>query len=388
MTEKGESKGRRLTSKFYRHPTKTGGFEVLCVVTNGKYVYHHLDEQKPKNWQYTNIIPIRDELNSAIQNRSNSSLPLELDHRVLAAKSSQHWSKGSFPQGYACSRLGAFLMMPHRNDVILEFGRDPDKSLDFCVNALINLRPISAIPFAIDTMHRNVRPILHSDDRFKEVSQLTKAKLVIEIGSYFRDFGDPKTSLRCCDLAEYLSQSMETKDAKKLHARIYQHRGIAFLALGDYLNSRIWLEKARNKLVDSGYKLGEAHDNLWIARLCLQDKKGDVDLVKNHIKKIYDAEDNGIVTAWTMAEALWTDADANLTRSYNKKKSMDIVNRAIKCYMETGIIPTSVCSPKSLIKYYEKYPRDAEFYIAPRNISDLGRFVPQSLNALEIISKQ
>jgi hypothetical protein len=138
--------------------------------------WHHLDEAKPRWWDYRNIVPITWDLNNAIDKRQHRLLPTALWPPTLEDKCREHFRRWRFAQGYACARLGSFLMMPTRHDAALEFGRDPDLAIAFCASALVNLRPISALPLAVDTLERSVLRIVQDTELRSKISSQTKAR--------------------------------------------------------------------------------------------------------------------------------------------------------------------------------------------------------------------
>ena len=107
----GEHKAKRLARQFY---AVGPSLVVRCVVTaNMRPNWHHLDEAKPRWWDYRNIVPITGDLNDAIDKRQHRYLPTELWPGTLEDKGREHFRYWRFAHGYACARLGSFLMMPN-----------------------------------------------------------------------------------------------------------------------------------------------------------------------------------------------------------------------------------------------------------------------------------
>jgi hypothetical protein len=195
----GQRKAIFTASAFYNQPRGVG--EVFCVVTGAPDPeWHHLDEAKPRRWHYLNIVPLDGSLNHLLDKRRFRYLPVQLQANALEARVHDHFRRGRFAQGYACARLGASLILPSRGDVELGKSPDPNRALEFCSSALVNLRPVSAVSFAIDTIQRSVKPIL---DFFAALERESLARLVIELGSYFRDYGLPRDATQCCDLSKF-----------------------------------------------------------------------------------------------------------------------------------------------------------------------------------------
>ncbi len=379
--EQGESKARRIAGKFYAQCTKTGQRVVRCVVTGKPNPdWHHLDEQKPRYHHYVNIIPLNRQLNGDIDTRAFRPLPTDLTWQALDCKAKGHFDEADYAQAYGCSRLGAFLYRPSNLS-----GSSRNRSLEFCANALLNLRPKSAVSLAVDTIRRSVLPLLEDEPSPQPVSGLIKARLAMEIGAYFCDYDQATRALECCDIAEKLLDDCGPGKDEKLLTRIYQRRYIVFASLRRFKIAALWSQNVREREDISGYPEGTPNDLLWRANIHVAREKPDLEHATDHIRKLYQMEKKGSVTAWTMAEALWIDADANLIRR-RKRKALEFADRAIKCFSYAGIVPTAVLQPKSLEKYYEQYPPDPELYLAPRKPGDLIEFGAVATRALRRIT--
>jgi hypothetical protein len=354
--------------------------DVKCVVTGlPDPQWHHLDEIH-RNWSCFNIIPLNGDLNQKLDKRQHRSLPLELQPAVLKAIEKDHYRHGEFAQGYACARLGASLAVPRRGDVELGQSLDPNVALAFCASALLNLRPISAIPFAIDTMERGVLPILSAHRSL--ITRVSAARLIIELEVYFRDYGLYGDAIRWNDLVDdYVNDDVKYADRQGFRARAKQHRAITLMATGDQSPLVLMNEAAE---IDGGqaYVDGQPNDLLWKARYILERRTGDIDEARDLIKKLYILEEQKRVAPWTFAEALLTDAEWHLTTD-KRSKADEIVARGQEAFQTIGIVPIAILAPRCVRSFRKRYPQ--HLYVSPRRPHDLGRFRALALKVLEYL---
>lgn len=363
----------RIANQFYSDKDHSIG--VRCILTRlPTRSYFSLNKMVSDRNHYANIIPLDKDIIFALNKRTIYKLPfdtrLKLQPEIIAVLAREYFNSGEFSQGYACARLGAYLLSLYE-----EYGRDLNSALSFCADALINLRPISGLAFAVDTLSRNIIPILNLDIPFGNIEPSTIAKLLIEIGSYFRDYGDLNRALRFSNLAkDFLEDERPSISIKRLQTRIFQHQGIAYSGIGDFSKAEENYAIARNRLADSDYPQGSSNDKLWLARVTLaQTDNPDLDFVSELIKDIYEQNETKLVSPWTMAEALWTEAEMSLL-SGKWKQSADHINLGIKYFSDAKIIPTAILAPKAVDKYYEKYPPNSSIYIYPRSRKALSIF--------------
>ena len=375
--EPGQRKAIRKASHFYSQPLSLQ--ELSCVVTGRQDPnWHHVDEVRT-NWEYVNIIPLDASLNQQLDKRAHRPLPRELEPASLEATAIDHYRRGRFAQGYACARLGAFLTVPLRGDVALGHPHDPNRALAFCASALLNLRPISAVPFAIDTLERNVLPILNAHR--SSITQATAARLVIELDVYFRDYGLYSDAIRWSHLADQYLNDVQDPYLKGLKARAMQHRAIALMATGSQ-SSLVLLNEASE--IDRGqvYVEGVATDILWRARNILSGRHSNIDEARRLVKRLYKMKEQKQIAPWTYAEALWTDAEWNLTTGYSSR-AYDIVALGRDVFQSAGIVPTAVLSPQCVQSFKEKYPRD--LYVSPRKPEGLGKLPTLAQQVLALL---
>src|SRR5262249_24019034 len=142
----GESEAKRKATAFYGGRERGSNTKTVhCVVRwpghgdpNASIDWHHLDERKPRWWDYVNIFPLSSDLNGAIERRRWKELALELRPSVLDAKARAHYQNGRFSFGYGCARLGCFLTVPHREDAALGIGIAYDLCVQFASFALLD----------------------------------------------------------------------------------------------------------------------------------------------------------------------------------------------------------------------------------------------------------
>lgn len=343
--DRGESQAVSIATKFYG--AYSGGRWVLRCAVNGteRPSWHHLDEKKPRCWHQFNIIPLSQDLNLKLDSRTTQPLPVDLRPGILAEKARDHFEKGNLSLGYACARLGAFLAVPPRGDAATGFGPDPDKAAEFCAYALINLRPIAAVPLAIDVLDRSLTPLTSHPGKRRRIEDRTKARLVIEIASYFRDFGAEKEAIRGCNLAASYLDGLTTMADDALRGRIAQHRAIALAGMGDLKGAETWLDRSKEELPEQTvYPEGTPNDVLWRVRVTLQSEKPDLDLCKHLIRGVYGRGERLIIPVWTLAEIFWTDA-AILSLS-KQPHALDILRKGNDLFHRTGIVPTAILPPQ------------------------------------------
>lgn len=109
MAIAGEARTRSLAEQFYGVNVPGARTKRLVCITTMREVFqnpdlHHLDENKT-HWNILNVVPLRRDLNQAIDSRETAGLPPEVQPATLAT-TSRHWFHlGRFPQAYGCNRL-------------------------------------------------------------------------------------------------------------------------------------------------------------------------------------------------------------------------------------------------------------------------------------------
>lgn len=148
--------------------------------------------------------------------------------------------------------------------------------------------------------------------------------------------------------------------------------------------AKSWLEKSGQFYgVDNIYPEVSANLNLWTARLILAGEHPDLDEARGKVREVYAYESNKIrVPRWTLAEVLWTDAEAKLLRN-RKTKALDVAVRGNELFVQAGVVPTAVLAPNFVRKFDQKYPKD--IYVVPRNATKLGSFKKEADEVLEIL---
>lgn len=376
--EPGQHEAIKKASYFYSPPPRSL-LNVSCVVTGKRRPdWHHLDEDRT-NWTYANIIPLDRSLNDQLDKRASRGLPPELYPGSLDVTALDHYRQAHFAQGYGCARLGAFLAVPPRGDFALGHPHDPNQALAFCASALLNLRPISAVLLAIDTLERSVLPILKVHR--SSVTRITAARLVMELEVYFRDYGLYSEAIRLSHLAEqYLNDARDLR-LEGLKARVMQHRAIALMATRSPLSLPL-LNEASEIDHRHVYVEGLATDILWRARDILSRSRTNIDEARHLIRRIYKMNERKQVAPWTWAETLWTDAEWNLT-TRSSKRAYDIVAWGRDVFYNAGIVPTAVLSPTCVRAFSEKYPRD--LYVSPRKPEGLLKFPALAKQVLALL---
>jgi hypothetical protein len=301
--ERGQRTAVKTAKSFYAGPHVS---DLRCVVTDKERPHwHHLDEVQPRWWQYTNIVPLDAGLNEALDKRKHRGLPFDLQPGVLEAKGLNHYRNGRFAQGYACDRLGSYLMCPPRGDVPLGEALNPSRSLEFAAYALLQLSATSALSLAIDTVDRSILRILNIPCR---VSIRSATRVLIEIESFCRNFGALNEALRCCNLSDRLLSFDGSSAPDK--ARLTQHKGIILAAIGDKHAAKRAYDEARRQLEgDANYTDGHGNDALWRARELLHSPKPDLDLCKELLRQVDKEYQSGRLGLWAYAEAVWTRAE-------------------------------------------------------------------------------
>ena len=373
----------RLATTFY---SLHGLPKLRCVVTEREGPHwHHLDENT-KNWDYRNIVPLDASLNSSYETRRNKKIEFELEPSQLESIGYKHYKAGYYAQGYACARIGSFLMSPptHRKDIPLTFRLDPSKSLVFASLALLQLRAISALPLAIDTLQRNIIPILENSlDKKNNITKHAASRVLIEIGSYYRDFACPEEALNCCNVADNLLSDLNNVETEK--SRLIQHRGITLSGMGDIDVGLKHLDKSIEN-ENSSYRITEGYGNylLWRARLELATLKPNFDYCDKLIKDIISLQKKGVISMWTFAEGIWTSAEIDF-RNNRKSKSMEKLEYGNSLFLRSGIIPTAVLPIESTLNFKERYPKD--MFIIPRNPYNLRLFHEDAQKVISLIRK-
>jgi hypothetical protein len=137
---------------------------VPCILTGeSDAVWYHLDgNNNMEAHTFDNIIPISRNLLVKVRNDDYVPTDFRRTPECLQPIAKIHYRLGNFAQGYACSRLGAFLTGTLHPELEIK-SINPELAIDFCSDALINLRSISQVPLAIDTLY-NALPIFQTDN--------------------------------------------------------------------------------------------------------------------------------------------------------------------------------------------------------------------------------
>lgn len=389
--QRGEYRARRLAKKLYGELRPTGVRQLRCVVTGSVHPdLHHLDEAESKYWHINNVVPIEARLNKAIEHRQSWEHARELYPDTLSDTAIDHFHNTRLSHAYACNRLGAFICVPHNRGTFPHIGEDSDKGLALSANALINLRALSCVALAEDTLDRSVLHILKNDRLRHGVTETTKAMLATEIGSYFRDFAEPPefallgSALQWCDIAESLIRACTSKSADRIRVRLCQHRAIAYQRLGNVELQEYWWSISNEKK-DVGYPEGTANEDMYAASRVIHGSSKDLAEGKHLLSKIYAAADTMTVAPWTLAHAYWLEADEKLYSHVSDAE--EITMNGLRLFREYDIVPSRMVPQESLQKMQNKYPRDKELFFSPRRECQLERFGDLADEVLHWIQK-
>lgn len=372
MSLPAEAKTRRLAEQFYgvKVPASSSR-RLVCVVTMDPNFdhpeLHHLDEDKT-NWNVMNVVPLRGDFNQAIEYRQKvHRLPFDLLPNALATRA-QHWYHlGFFPQAYGCARLACHLALKPYKDAPLKHA-DADGAIRFASDALLNIRSIHQVQFAADTL-RVVEPVLRS--RVDDITGETKARLLAEIGSYFRDYGLPVLAFQCSTVAAHHLGSPVTLVQKDLGVRLLQHRGMALASKGKRAAEavkRYFAESEEIQKQTGAYKEGSGTKDLWLSRIALRQGLPDLHRMREAISRGEKALKRGILSYWTWAELLRDHMIAERMCG-SKKKGKESEDLLEELRREVSIPPTALLASQP----------------TPRTPESLEAFRGNALRILELL---
>ena len=335
--------------------------KLKCVVTNqyGECEVHHLDENPNNSNSQYNLLPLRSDLNKNIENRKNHYLLECITTLGLANRATYYYSRGDFAYGYGCSILGVSLAAkePWHAPYPATYFVNADDAIFFAANALLNLRPINRLDYATYVLQTYVHPLIINHGA--EVERPTRARLAMEIGSYFRDTGDYRMAQTFIKLARHtLANEPRSTRVKVLTARLHQHEGINKLIAGDHKGVHRCFTEA-NSEITAEYSIGHANETLYEAQTLLQKKRPPFDQITSMLREYPSNSDPLRLTTWTDIELRLTEAQAEYQVA--DRKAEDRAFARVNCILgqirRKGIKPTRAIFPLVLGSFANKYPQ-------------------------------
>ncbi len=193
--------------------------------------------------------------------------------------------------------------------------------------------------------------------RGADVARPTRARLAMEIGSYFRDSGDHRRAQAFIDLARYtLGGEPRSTSIRVLNARLHQHEAINKIVAGDMAGAAKSLKEFESEIT-AQYSIGHANQTLYEVHLLLKNDRPDFDLIGSLLKQYPSNSDPSRLTAWTDLELRLTEAQAEYQRSDKKSKDRAFarVRSALEQVRKLRIIPTQAVFAPVLGRFADEY---------------------------------
>lgn len=348
---------RSQLALFYEGDQKA---RLKCIVTGSdvEVELHHLDENPAHSKNPQNLIPLKSSLNKNLDKRQTRILDERITRDGLANKSAFYYSRGKYAYGYGCSILGATLAanIPWGTRHPDRYFIDAENAVFFAANALINLRPLNRLDYATYLLQKDVYPVIQ--DYGAEVELPTRARLAMEIGSYFRDAGNYKRARDLSNLARHmLHGEPQSARVKTLLARLWQHDGISRIIEGDLAGAEDCFKRAEAEIT-VGYSIGHANQTLYEAQILLRQKPPPFDQIGNMLKRYPSSSDPHLVTMWTDLELRLTEAQADYQRAdpTAKARAFARVRQTLARISREGVVPTRAIFAPVLLGFADEYP--------------------------------
>lgn len=361
--------------------------KLKCVIRQGELItYHHLDENPSNSKIEQNIIPLEGTLNNNIEHRESQGLLPELQPESLKQKAQIYYLDGNFSYGYGCSILGAHLAKnpPFNPKYKKFFHPNAEDVIFFSASALINLRPLDRQDYATYVLDKIVYPILHQYG--KNVSKLALSKLSMEIGSYFRDSGQPISAQSFLLLAsQFLKNETKSSVVNVLKTRITQHDGIAEITKGNITSAIKLLKKSYEEIIPE-YRIGYANNALYSTSIELRKQNPNFDYIEESYRGIKYGNRNQ-VTLWTEIELRLKEIEAVFAKNNknSKKKAFDLIEDFLLETAQKRIKPTNAVLSSALLLFEQEFP-DYTVRPAPRLILRLEELKRKPLTSEFIFS--
>jgi hypothetical protein len=259
------STAKKTASKFFN--------EKRCVLnlTHDKQQcdWHHLDEDDENNPRIGNLVPLSRNLNQAIETARNSRshhLTEDLNTGRIRDAAFVSWKAGRFAHSYGANRLGSFLEKNYRNN--------PSQSLLFATEALHGLRPLSAQEYAIDTINRNILPLVSDPHYSLRLTNDSLAALCKEIASWFLDSEDYREFNKWKKLGRRFAAVSLTTDSDTsaiIRARLLQHHGFTLYQVGNLTAAKRAIISADKIMRELYYYNGMSNNHQYLMRIALQE---------------------------------------------------------------------------------------------------------------------
>lgn len=333
-----------------------------CVVSgeDTEVELHHLDETRSNSKTPQNFVPLLSSLNKNIDKRKTRALHESITAQGLQNLSAFHYSRGRYAYGYGCSILGATLAfnIPWAPKRPKAFYLLPENAILSSANALLNLRPLNRVDYAIYVLRTIVCPVVQM--RGEEIERPTRARLLMEIGSYFRDAGDHQTSMEFISLAHrILRNEPRSPRVKSLFARLWHHEAICNIMIGKPSLASDCFRRAEEEMTID-YSVGYANQALYEAQILLKQERPQYDSIRHLLKRIPIGSDPMWTTRWTQFEGRLTEAEADHLKGdeASKKRAFDAVQDALDEFTKEGIFPTQATFPSVMYGFMRKYPTE------------------------------
>jgi hypothetical protein len=326
----------------------------------------------PDRMPIGNLLPKWSGLISSIE----PSVRERLQRSGLAARAADYYSNGNYALGYCCSILGASLnyvvplaagadnkgsIVPHPR----KYWVKADDAAFFCATALVNLRPLNRWDHAFHLMDKIVHPLLKTDGH--EIESVTRARLTMEIGSYFRDAAEPQEARMWSALARYTLRGLnQSTRIKTLLARLWQHDGIAAIIEGKLPCAEYCFKKAED-LITTDYAIGRPNAKLYKTQIMLRSSRPDFQQVLELAKQVLELAKKypenapaSLVTRWTNLELRLVKVEAEFQRGGRKSRSnaFEMIPRRILQINHELIIPTGATFAPSIRAFRKEYPSE------------------------------
>lgn len=337
---------------------------LTCVITQDdiQVELHHLDENPANSDEEYNLVPLRADLNRSIEQRPVRALHESLSFKALDNHAQFLFARGKYAPAYGCAAVGISLALNipwNSRNKAGDHYIDADIAAGFCASALVNLRPLNRLDYAVYVMQHYIDPLVARLGR--SIENPTLSRVALEIGSYFRDSARYVDAQRFTELARrFLHGQVKSVRVRTALARSWLHDAISKIGQEDLEGAKHCLEEM-SKEATHDYSTSDATRHLYEASIEMRTTVPDFDRIAALIEKFPEDSDPLVLSRWTNRELRMAEAEAYFRRQgpLNRREAFDRLKVVLDDLSQDRIVPVRATFATSLKAFANKYPDHA-----------------------------